>query len=161
MHKDAFLRTFLLLAGIHVLFRFIADLKVLLSERIQYFGKCEDCNSYFDQWTRFVMALAGHRKCPHAPIRLELPVVVTCCNGWRWIGEVFCILQFHIPDLRVGTLDSLLALTDDLTKVRQSARSSRFFTLGCILKPSVESADGILVSVLPRHVVSLWPLWES
>ncbi|CAM6038755.1 unnamed protein product, partial [Sphagnum compactum] len=24
--------------------------------------------------------------------------------------------KFHIPDLRVGTLDSLLALTDDLTK---------------------------------------------
>jgi hypothetical protein len=27
------------------------------------------------------MALAGHRRCPHAPIPLELPVVVTCCNG--------------------------------------------------------------------------------
>jgi hypothetical protein len=66
------------------------------------------------------MALAGHKRCPHALIRLELPVVVTCCNGCRRNAEVFCILQFHIPDLRVGTLDSLLALSDDLTKVRDS-----------------------------------------
>jgi hypothetical protein len=49
MRKDAFLRNLFFLAGIRVLFRFIADLKVLLSERIQYVGKCEDCNSYFDQ----------------------------------------------------------------------------------------------------------------
>ncbi len=45
----AFSRTFFFLAGIHVLFRFIADLKVLVPERIHYAGKCEDCNSYFDQ----------------------------------------------------------------------------------------------------------------
>jgi hypothetical protein len=64
-----------------VIFRFIADLKVLVPKRIQYAGKCEDCNSYFDERTRFVMALAGHRRCPHAPIPLELPVVVTCSNG--------------------------------------------------------------------------------
>jgi hypothetical protein len=64
-----------------VIFRFTADLKVLVPERIQYAGKCEDCNSYFDERTRFVMALAGHRRCPHAPIPLELPVVVTCSNG--------------------------------------------------------------------------------
>jgi hypothetical protein len=30
--------------------------------------------------------------------------------------KVLVFLQFHIPDLRVGTLDSLLALSDDLTK---------------------------------------------
>jgi hypothetical protein len=71
------------------------------------------------------MALAGHRRCPHAPIPLELLVVVTCSNGWRWNAEVFCILQFHIPDLRVGTLDSLLALSDDLTKVRDSLLAHR------------------------------------
>lgn len=29
-----------------------------------------------------------------------------------------CRGQFHIPELRVGTLDSLLTLSDDLTKVR-------------------------------------------
>jgi hypothetical protein len=34
-------------------------------------------------------------------------------------------LQFHIPDLRVGTLDSLLALSDDLTKVRDSLLAHR------------------------------------
>ncbi len=33
--------------------------------------------------------------------------------------KVLVFLQFHIPDLRVGTLDSLLALSDDLTKVRE------------------------------------------
>jgi hypothetical protein len=27
------------------------------------------------------MALAGHRRCPHAPIPLELLVVVICCIG--------------------------------------------------------------------------------
>jgi hypothetical protein len=81
MRRDGLFEELFFLAGIHVLFRFIADLKVLVPERIQYAGKCEDCNSYFDQRTRFVMALAGHRRCPHAPIPLELPVVVTCCNG--------------------------------------------------------------------------------
>ncbi len=33
--------------------------------------------------------------------------------------KVLVFVQFHIPDLRVGTLDSLLALSDDLTKVRE------------------------------------------
>jgi hypothetical protein len=71
--------------------------------------------------------------CPHAPIRLELPVVVTCCNGRRWIGEVFCILQFHIPDLRVGTLDSILALIDDLK------RSEIICSLTALLYPRLHS----------------------
>lgn len=31
---------------------------------------------------------------------------------------VFVDLQFNVPDLRVGTLDSLLSLSDDLLKVR-------------------------------------------
>ncbi len=82
MRRDGlFEDLFFFLAGIHVLFRFIADLKVLVPERIQYAGKCEDCNSYFDQRTRFVIALAGHRRCSHAPIPLELLVVVICCIG--------------------------------------------------------------------------------
>lgn len=39
----------------------------------------------------------------------------------------FCFLQFNIPNLRVGTLDSLLALSDDLVKVFE------FFLAGFII----------------------------
>ena len=40
------------------------------------------------------------------------------CGLWRFWS--FICLQLHIPDLRVGTLDSLLALSDDLVKVRNN-----------------------------------------
>ncbi|KAH9564502.1 hypothetical protein CY35_04G028500 [Sphagnum magellanicum] len=42
-----------------------------------------------------------------------------------WTDETFCLLprgwisqQFQMPDLHVGTLDSLLTISDDLTKAK-------------------------------------------
>lgn len=48
-----------------------------------------------------------------------------------WIEAFFCgFLQFNVPDLRVGTLDSLLSLSDDLVKVRSWEMKIRnFFVL--------------------------------
>jgi hypothetical protein len=44
------------------------------------------------------MALAGHRRCPHAPIPLELPVVVRCCKVEDGMLKsfVFCSFIFQI-----------------------------------------------------------------
>jgi hypothetical protein len=60
---------------------------------------------------------------------ISMPDFVSCvifrgCDE-LWTNETFCLLprgwisqQFQMPDLRVVTLDSLLTISDNLTKVR-------------------------------------------
>ena len=56
------------------------------------------------------------------------------CACPRLTSSVQCViiaLQFNIPELRVGTMDSLLHLSDDLSKVRKLRLSRVLQIPGC------------------------------
>eukprot|EP00850_Spirogloea_muscicola_P012026 SM000076S21847 [mRNA] locus=s76:491940:495057:+ [translate_table: standard] len=64
------------------------------------------------QRRRRLAAIRGSSVAEHR-LRLhegKLPLTAT------WVFPGLCLWQFHIPELRIGTLDSLLALSDDLVK---------------------------------------------
>lgn len=49
---------------------------------------------------------------------------------------IFCVdLQFNVSDLRIGTLNSLLSLSDDLLKVRNFVFLPSFVSLYVVIHP--------------------------
>jgi hypothetical protein len=61
----------------------------------------------------------------HKTLAVKLLLDKSLIRDELWTDETFCLLprgwisqQFQMPDLRAGTLDSLLTISDDLTKVR-------------------------------------------
>ncbi|KAJ0890550.1 putative ATPase, V1 complex, subunit C, vacuolar ATP synthase subunit C superfamily [Helianthus annuus] len=84
---------------------------------------------------------------------VSLPVQSSATTIWSRLQESISknsfdtpLYRFNIPNLRVGTLDSLLALSDDLLK-------SNSFIEGCLHKTrrqieDLEKASGILASSL-------------
>ncbi|KAM0033279.1 putative ATPase, V1 complex, subunit C, vacuolar ATP synthase subunit C superfamily [Helianthus debilis subsp. tardiflorus] len=84
---------------------------------------------------------------------VSLPVQSSATTLWSRLQESISknsfdtpLYRFNIPNLRVGTLDSLLALSDDLLK-------SNSFIEGCSHKiwrqiEDLEKASGILASSL-------------